>query len=167
MLKSNVLLLLGRNILWSGDIRYGFRYFFRPILKGQICLCNDPDASAIPIDYRDTANLMLLHCLFAAIQILSVAAGYRILTHIFLDRCIFRIEALSNDRAAEVAVGNDPGKFAGLLIDNHGHGTHVMLAHDLGYALRSVARDTTNWVGRHYFSDGHNTLLISFIVTCR
>jgi len=97
MIKSNVLLLLGRNMLWSGDIRHGFRYLFRPILERQIRLRNDPDASAISIDHRDTANLVLLHCLFAAIQILCVATGYRILMHIFLDRRIFWIEALSND----------------------------------------------------------------------
>src|SRR5258705_8273970 len=89
--------VLCRHMVWSGDIRYGFRYLFRPILKRQICLGNDPDAAAISVDHRDTANLMLLHCLFAAIQILSVAAAYGILMHIFLHRRIFWIEALSND----------------------------------------------------------------------
>jgi hypothetical protein len=111
-------ILLCRDVFGPGDLRHGLGYLFRLFFERQVGLCHNANAPALSVDHRDTPDLMFLHRLLATIEILSVSAGYRILPHIFLNRGAFRIETLSNDRAAEVAIRNDASQFARLLIDN-------------------------------------------------
>ena len=83
--EQSALLSLCRNRFGLEISATVFVTFYGLSLKGQLSLRNDADALAISVDH-DTPNLMFLHCLLAAIQILSIPAGHRILPHIFLTR---------------------------------------------------------------------------------
>src|SRR5882724_11478490 len=74
--EEKALHLLRRNLFGSRDLCHSFRYSFRLVFECQISLRDYANALTISIDHRNTPDLMLLHCLLAAVQILPVATGH-------------------------------------------------------------------------------------------
>src|SRR5215472_15666611 len=98
---------------------------------------------------------MLLHSLFAVVDVFSVAAGHGVQADELLNGGALGIQAVGYDGTAEIAVRNHAQKLARLLIDHHGDRAHVVLTHGPGHMLGSIAWDTTHRVRAHDFSDLH------------
>src|SRR5262249_56524037 len=113
---------------WPGDCGNGPGSLLGRLLENQVSLGNDSDHGAVTIDDRNAPDFVFLHCAFAVLQIFTVAAGYGVGADEFFNRRALRIQAAGNDRATEIAVGDDADELARLLIDDYGNRANVIFA---------------------------------------
>src|SRR6266704_6242622 len=73
------------------------RHVLRFVLQRQISLGDDADALAFAVYNRDAPYLMLLHSPFALVEVLAIAAGYRIGADVVLNGSSLRVQTVCDD----------------------------------------------------------------------
>jgi len=95
---KEVVLRLGRGggSCRFGDLRNGFRKSLWFAFQRQVGLRHDSDNVVLPVDDRNSPDLMFLHYLLALVDVLSVTTGDRVSCNELLDRGCLGIEAAGN-----------------------------------------------------------------------
>src|SRR6476659_5301816 len=126
-------------------------------MQRQVCLGNDPDHASLLIHNRPSADLVVLHQAFTAFDVFTIATGDWVRADELLNGSGFRVQSVRNNRAAEVAVGNDADQRACQFIGHYRHRTDASVAHYFCHRLSTVVGCATSGVAAHDFANFHET----------
>jgi hypothetical protein len=131
------------------------------IVQCQISLRHNADHATVAINDWDATDLMVLHQPFTTLDVLAIATGNWICADEFLDGRRLWIQAIGNDRATEVAVGDHSNQLPRLPVGDYRYRTNIAMTHDPRNGLSAVIRRTTGWIRAHYVSNFHENLLMA------